>query len=197
MKTGKILFFMLGLFLSSGYAATLDRVKPFLPDHCKLQFAGSIGFLSTGIGYTFLNNRIDLELYYGFVPSFAGNYFLHSVTLKNGYHFLRKKLKHTWSITPLSIGLFTNYAFGDQFYLFLPKNYPDGYFFWSSALRCHIFLGTDMEKTLSRPFMCIRQVGGYLEFNSNDLYLVSFFGNIDYFSILDIIRMGMGMKISF
>ncbi|MCK5029563.1 MAG: hypothetical protein KAR57_08010, partial [Bacteroidales bacterium] len=61
--------------ISASYSQVSYKVdsasyKKFLPDYVKLQFAGGIGFLSTGIGYTFFDHRLDVSFFYGYVPEY-------------------------------------------------------------------------------------------------------------------------------
>ncbi|RLD61057.1 MAG: hypothetical protein DRJ01_08580, partial [Bacteroidetes bacterium] len=60
-----ILFFTINESYSQKLKIT-DSVnyKKFLPDYVKLQFAGGIGFLSIGVGYTFWDDKIDITGFY-------------------------------------------------------------------------------------------------------------------------------------
>jgi hypothetical protein len=188
---------ILTLLAGPVYLVAKGSYNRFLPDHGKVQFAGSMGFLSLGTGYSFLNQKIDAGLFYGMVPAFAGGDNLHCLVLKSTFSLYQKQLHDQWRIVPITFGLFLNYSFGDQFYIFLPESYPDGYFFFSTGLRYHLFAGAAAARTLSSPMGIIKTVGGYLEINTNDLYLMSYARNTRHFYFYEILRLGIGIKTSF
>jgi len=39
------------------------KYKRFLPDYVKMQFAGGIGFLSPGVGYSFFKQRFEVSCF--------------------------------------------------------------------------------------------------------------------------------------
>src|SRR5687768_4863927 len=55
-----------------------------LPEFWQLQYAGNIGFVSAGLGYGFVEDKVRAFLIYGYVPkSFAGSTSAHLFTLKS------------------------------------------------------------------------------------------------------------------
>ena len=62
----------------------------YAPDFAKIQFAGHIGFLSPGVGYQFINNNLNTELLYGYLPSsISETNALHQIALKITYRFIK------------------------------------------------------------------------------------------------------------
>jgi len=68
------------------------RYKKFLPDYVKIQFAGGIGFVSMGVGYTFFNQKLEVSYLYGYVPESVSTDDLHSVSLQLTAKLLRFKI---------------------------------------------------------------------------------------------------------
>ena len=90
------------------------KYKIFLPDYVKLQFAGGIGFLSTGVGYTFLNRKLDISLFYGYTPKYFTSDDLHSVSLQFIGKPLSFKLSDNIKLLPLNFGMFAHHTFGNE-----------------------------------------------------------------------------------
>lgn len=170
----------------------------YSPDYLKLQYAGSIGFISPGIGYGLLNDRASIELFGGYVPESFGGTPISSMTLKADVHLVKIRIGKSVSFDPLILGVLANHTFGDEFYLTLPNNYPDDYFWWSTALRFGLFTGGSLEKrVVSSDGSFLKSVGVYFEVNTNELYLMSFYENMNYLEITDILSLGLGIKLSF
>ena len=172
------------------------KEKWYKPDHIKLQYAGGIGFLSPAIGISFAKEKIQSDLFVGYVPKGVGGLNIWMITLKNTYFpFTIKPLRSDITIYPLSIGGYINYTIGDQYETFYPDYYPDGYYWWDSALRLGIFLGGKISKPLNNfPF---NRASIYYEVGTNDLYLVSYFENLKYFKPYDILNIAIGVEMSF
>ena len=66
------------------YSQKTDSAKDvrFLPDYVKLQFAGGIGLLSIGVGYSFFKEKLEVSYFYGYVPKAVSIDDLHSVSLQ-------------------------------------------------------------------------------------------------------------------
>ncbi len=194
-----VLIFSIILLGKLAHGSQTESPSWYIPHHCKLQFAGSIGFLSAGIGYDLFKEKAEIDLFGGYVPVSMGGIAVTSLTLKmNGKFFTF----HPWpeiSVTPLIIGAFMNYTLGDKFYLFWPSRYPKGYFWWISALRFGPEIGLLLNKKMHiTSFPQIKSLGCYFEISTNDRYLASFYYNPSYLSIIhDLMSAGLGVKVSF
>lgn len=100
------------------------RYKKFLPDYVKMQFAGGIGFVSMGVGYTFLKQKLEVSYFYGYVPKFVSTDDLHSVSLQLTAKLLRFKVKNNIEVMPLNFGWFIHHTFGTEYWIKLPDHYP-------------------------------------------------------------------------
>ena len=103
----------------------------FLPDYVKLQFAGGIGFLSLGVGYTFFRQKLDVSYFYSYIPKKISSDDLHSVSLQFTTKLLRIKINKNINLLPLNIGWFIHHTFGEEYWIKLPSHYPNDYYWWS------------------------------------------------------------------
>ena len=126
-----------GLMLSSMPAKTLYAQSPdtlqqhsigykLLPKKVKLQYAGSIGFLSTGIGYETKNKKWQADLMYGFVPEKYADDPIHSITLKMRFAPIQQNFDQ-FQVNWLNMGMFFNYSFGENYFVKQANYYEAGY----------------------------------------------------------------------
>jgi hypothetical protein len=137
---------------------------------------------------------VEIGAVYGYTPPAFGGA-LHSVSLKFTYipfhvHFLDRM---SWE--PIQTGLFVAQNFGKNLYLHWPEKYPKHYYWWSSSLREHVFLSTQLSCNVN--YKRLSRISGYFEANTNDLYVYSYFPNRGALSLYDIICFGIGLKADF
>jgi hypothetical protein len=167
-----------------------------VPDFFVIQHAGSIGFFSAGVGYDVFNSKGRFSSHFGTVPFNRGGT-LNIVSLKL---FFKPTTLTVWNrvkFNPVDIGLMTSYHYGNDFESRWPEGvHPKGYYWWHPALRAHL----GMESSVTYEFKkghSFKHVTGYLEFNTNELYFVSFIQNVRTVKIGDIIKIGAGARIHF
>ena len=180
----------------SQFSNKTDSIKyeKFLPDYAKIQFAGGIGFLSTGVGYTFLDHKLELSFFYGYVPERFTVDDLHSVSLQVTAKFLRYKISETIEILPLNFGWYIHHTFGNEYWVLLPDNYSNNYYWWSPGRNAGIFLGGEIKTKLFATKMPASGTAFYTRVGSRGLYLVSKIGNSS-IPMSDIIELGFGIAI--
>jgi hypothetical protein len=165
-------------------------IKSIIPDYGKVQFAGSIGFISAGLGYEFLKNRINTEVLYGNVPGAFGGP-LEIATVRIIYNPFTVNITKSVLVTPIMVSGFVTYHFGDQFYVKLPAKYYKDYYGWSSAIRYHVGLGSMVAYKNKNSG---HGLALYYELNTNEIYLKSYRTN-NTLTLGDIISLGIGVKI--
>lgn len=171
----------------------LERIKP---DQVNLQYAGSIGYFSGGIGYNFFNEKTALSFHYGYVPKNKGGW-MSIFTAKFEYKPFTIKIKDKLIIHPLNPVFFPSYTSGDNFdYQFKTSQYREGYYFWSSALRLHLGAGTEV-KILNNKNAAFKSLSIYAETNTNDLYAISWFQNRTTSPFYEVFKLGYGVRINF
>jgi hypothetical protein len=93
---------------------------------------------------------------------------------------------------PLQIGIFLAQNFGKNIDFKWSSKYPKGYYWWGSSFRQHIFFSTQLSRALPKGYFS--KVSLYLEANTNDLYLYSYFSNRNTITLYDIFFLGIGTK---
>ena len=181
-------------------SAELKAQKFLIPRTAMIQRAGSIGYNSFGVGYNlFGNKKGSLDLAWGYVPKSKGGR-QDIFAAKFAYRPINIKLENlgVWSV--VNPGLFVSHHPGGKFHTTLNKDqYPAGYYWWSSAVRIHISASTELKintpKSLEKTG--VDQIGLYGEFNTNELYAVSWFKNRQHLPLRDIFKLGFGIKAYF
>ncbi|HXH99143.1 MAG TPA: hypothetical protein VNI52_02660 [Sphingobacteriaceae bacterium] len=175
--------------------------KPkLIPDAALLQHAGSIGYLSAGVGYDlFKNKKGNLDLLYGHVPESKGGT-LNVVTAKFGYRPFSIKIKDFAVVYPANPGIFFSYTMGDNLsFAFSQKQYPKSYYGWSESFRSHLSVANEIEFNGKKIFdhKKVKAIVLYSEFNASDLYIVSWAINNKAISFFEIFKLGFGAKVKF
>ena len=167
-----------------------------LPDHIKLQYAGSIGFLSLGAGYETGNKKFEFDLYYGYVPESVGGVEIHTLTGKTTFLPFKESDNKSVTINPLTLGAYVAYTFGDQYFLFNPEKYPLSYYDYPTALHAGVFLGGRITKNVKKKQLFSR-VGLYYELGTTDKEFISYYHNREALKFTDILNVGIGIRGSF
>jgi len=102
-------------------------IQKIQPDHLKIQFAGNFGVLSAGLGYSFCNNIIQTDLFYGFVPKSIGGNNINIIAEKNTFRLYKQPLPKDHLLT-CSIGFSIIYTITKNTFLFLPSHFPNDYY---------------------------------------------------------------------
>jgi hypothetical protein len=194
LKKWNISLLLIALMAVQG-AYTQDSAKhSLLPDHLKLQFAGGIGFLSIGAGYSNKKQWLETDVYYGYVPKSIGGVTIHSLTGKLSVFPIKFNFKN-YQLKPFSIGLLVNYTLGKQYFGFTPENYPFNYYGFPTSLHAGAFVGGQVNKKLKEKKP--KQIGLYYEVISFDSEIISYLGNKNSLKFSDIINIGFGIKAAF
>lgn len=167
-----------------------------VPTHMKIQYAGSMGNFSIGPGWAYgKRQQWETDLYIGYLNG-HGNSIIHiTSTLKQTYIPFDCNVSERLSIEPLTMGLYFNKVFGENFWQKLPERYPRGYYFWAVNTRINVFLGQSFTVKASkhkRRYL----ISGFYEFNTNDLYVISAINN-RYIKLKDIVGLSFGIKYTF
>lgn len=191
-RSAAILICLWCLSLAAAAADTSQRPK-LLPDYVKVQYAGSIGFVSIGTGYQNRRDRLEGDLYYGYVPKSVGGVYIHALSAKITWHPVKKIALKSFELRPLSLGVLVSYTFGPQYFLFWPEDYPFSYYHTSTALHTGVFVGGRVDKVLRSR----KKLGLYYELGATDKEMASYLGNMHSLGISDILNLAVGVKASF
>lgn len=195
------LYLSLFIFIVLASNPSMLKAQRFLIPHtAMIQRAGSIGYNSFGVGYNlFGNNNGSLDLTWGYVPKSKGGR-LDILAAKFAYRPINIKLGKFGVLSPVNPGVFVSYHLGGKFHTTFNKDqYPDGYYWWSSAVRIHLSASTELKINTPQSLAKtgIEQLALYGEFNTNELYAVSWFKNRKHFPLRDIFKLGFGVKAYF
>ena len=180
-------------FTSFGQDVTDKKSWP-IPDHLKTQFAGNIGFLSVGAGYLHGNDKLETDLFVGFLPKSIGGDHIVSVSTKMTYSPWKFALNEEYTVIPFSIGPYLSYSFGSQFDTILPNEYPDGYYWWATSLRFGAFVGGRVQMYIGDK-QRIKSFDFYYELGTYDLEFLSYMQNREALQISDIFSLALGVKL--
>jgi hypothetical protein len=170
-----------------------------IPDYTNLQYAGSIGAVSVAAGYDLgKKDKTHLEVYYGYTPKYDSDNRMSSITVKGLrtlVHTVEISERHGLSWSPFTAGIGFSYIADKRFFSFnteLP--YPEGYYWHKTGFRAMGFFQTELTHTLQSSR--VKSISYYLEANMQDIYVTLKFAD-KHFTVLDMMRLGMGVKVRF
>jgi len=169
--------------------------KSFLkPDFLALQHAGSIGYLSAGLGYDVFQSRARMSFHYGNVPKNLGG----NLDIFTGKFLCVPavvRVSELVIIHPIDVGVMVSYHTGENFKSNVPDYFESNYYWWHTNLRFHVAV----EQSVNVYFHERRfhRMSAYIEFNMNDLYLVSYFTNTSTLGLDKLVKAGIGTRIWF
>ena len=167
----------------------------YVPDVYKVQLAGNIGFVSVGAGFIHARDKMETDLYIGYLPERIGGDDIFTLTAKTTFMPWKWPLNDKYDLVPFATGFYLSYSFGSQFDTILPNEYPDGYYWWASSLRFGGFIGGNITMTLPANSK-IKSVALYYELGTYDLIFLSYMQNIDYLDITDVVSLSLGIKVA-
>jgi hypothetical protein len=166
------------------------------PDYIVIQHAGSIGYFSGGAGYDIIKGRAHTSLHFGTVPKNQGGP-LNIIAGKLVFVPWTVRLSDRAFFQPFNPGIMISYHMGDNFKLNVPNYFSDdNYYWWHTAMRLHVVAETALTFDV-RSESLFNHITIYSEFNTNDLYLVSYFHNAETLNLHELIKLGIGVRVSF
>lgn len=176
----------------AGEAGNARERAWYVPDHAKLQFAGNIGFLSPGVGYSLARERLELDLFLGWVPEAVVGRDIWSVTGKLTW------LPWTagageWRFQPLTAAVQLTNTFGDDFFIREPEGFPRGYHMLPTALRAGFAVGG----TARAPWRGLERVSLYYELVAVDVMLAFWTTNRNAIDLSDVVSLALGARVAF
>jgi hypothetical protein len=192
----KISWSILTVLMIASFAAKSQQKKSLLPEFATLQYAGSIGYASAGVGYNVLKSKARFSLHYGFVPPNQGG----TLNVISTKLFFKPAAFTIWNrvrLNPFDVGIMASYHYGDNF----ETRWPEGlrkrnYYWWHPALRAHLAMESSVTYEFKKGHR-FTSATGYVEFNTNELYFISFVQNARSVSLWDIVKLGTGFRLTF
>lgn len=168
-------------------------IKP--PDHLKIQYAGGMGFISIGGGYSTKKQKLEADVYYGYLPKSIGGVSIHSISGKVTWIPIRPVSIKKYQVEPLMTGLVVNYSFGKQYFSFDPPYYPYRYYSFPTAIHSALFLGSRIGFNLPTNTF-VRRLSLYYEILSFDREFISLVSNPKSLQVTDIVTLSLGIRVS-
>lgn len=144
------------------------------PGYTKLQFAGSMGMMSLGTGWNYGKNHWETDVLLGLVPRNSYHNVMITLTFKQNYipwHIPLGGNKYT--LEPLAAGMYVNFLLDRDFWASEPDKYPNGYYWFSTRMRTHIYLGERFTINLHSGKWPCKSLTFFYELSTCDLYLIS------------------------
>lgn len=172
-----------------------NKWQNLIPTHTKLQFAGSMGLLSAGIGWDYgKHNQWETDVLVGYIPRYSSRAKA-TFTIKQNYMPWNVSLGKDFSIEPLACGIYLNTVLDNDFWVKEPDRYPKGYYNFSSKIRSNIYLGQRFTYNLPQEKQHFgKAVTFFYEISTSDLYIISAFGN-DYLKPNNYLHLSLGVKL--
>ena len=142
----------------------------YVPHYIPLQFAGNIGFLSTGLGYKSNKENYELNILYGYVPASVGDQNIHMITARNIFPLIRIPSRNNQTIVPY-LGLGLTVEVGGHAFFTLPSHYPEGYYDFPKNLHVTGFGGAKLQYLFEDDTTFIRGLEFFAEAGSIDVYI--------------------------
>lgn len=191
------------MLLNEKYRLRIEKYERFwkslIPNQMKIQYAGSIGMVSAGVGWHYgKEERVwETDFFVGYIPKFYTRNPKVSLTLKQSYIPFRIQVVDDWEFEPLSCGMFFNTIMGHQFWYKEPSKYPKRYYGFSTKFRIHVFIGERLRYNIpSKKRRHGNSISLYYELSTCDLYLASYVPN-SYLSLKDVLSLSLGAKLDF
>lgn len=167
-----------------------------IPSHTKIQYAGSMGFLSLGVGWDYgKKDQWETDIFLGFLPEYSTDKVKVTMTLRQNYMPWHINIgSKGFSFEPLSSGIYFTTIFGRKYWATNPDYYPDGYYGFSTRFRINVYLGQRFTYALpsSKRFFA-RAMTLYYEVSSNDIYIYQAVKN-SYLKPSDYLKLSVGIK---
>ena len=123
-----------------------ERMKP---THVKMQYAGGMGVLSTGVGWDYGKRRQwETDVLLGYLPAKYASDFLLTLTVKQNYIPWSMSFDKHWALEPFYCGMYLTTIAGEEFWKKEPGRYPNRYYNFSTKIRPYIFIGQRMNFNL-------------------------------------------------
>ena len=172
------IFEILFMFLAiSGTMANENKSK-LIPNQSKLQYAGSMGLISIGFGWSYgKNNNWETDFMLGYVPKYSTDKAKMCITIKENYIPWKKQLKNSaFFLEPLTSSIYINTVSGEEFWSQEPDKYPNPYYRVSTKIRFNISAGQRMTyKIPASKKTHVKFISVFYEISSSDLYIYSAF----------------------
>jgi hypothetical protein len=155
---------------AAGFRDSTRSARWYLPHYVPLQFAGNIGLISTGIGYSSHRENYHLTLLYGYTPASVAQTQIHTITAKNTFALKQWSLAGNSVLMPyLGVGL--SVEVGGIAFFTMPPDYPKGYYDFPKNLHVIGSGGLNLRHLFENDKVFLRGMEFYVEGGTVDVYI--------------------------
>ena len=174
----------------------VTRWAKLIPSYIKAQFAGSMGLISIGTGWSYgRNKQWESDVLFGFVPKYSTKRSKMTMTIKQNFIPWNVSISDKINLKPFYTGLYVNTIFDDDFWGKQPDKYSNGYYGFSTKIRFNVFIGQGWEyKFNSQKNLLFKSATFFYEISTNELYIISSATN-RYLKAKDILGLSLGLKL--
>ena len=167
-----------------------ERMKP---THVKMQYAGGMGVLSTGVGWDYGKRRQwETDVLLGYLPAKYASDFLLTLTVKQNYIPWSMSFDKHWALEPFYCGMYLTTIAGEEFWEKEPGRYPNRYYNFSTKIRPYIFIGQRMNFNLKNSI--VQHISLFYEVSPCELHIISKATNRS-LTMRDVLRFSFGAKV--
>lgn len=166
-----------------------------IPSYTKLQYAGNMGLLSGGIGWSYgKNKQWETDLLLGFLPKYDSKSAKFTLTLRENFIPWKKHMWDQFYIEPLACGIYLNTVLDGEFWVSQPDRYPQGYYWFATKLRINAYVGQRFTYKIkpSKRFLS-HSITFYYELSTCDYYVIQKIHN-SYLTFPDYVSLSFGLK---
>lgn len=146
-----------------------ERMKP---THVKMQYAGGMGVLSTGVGWDYGKRRQwETDVLLGYLPAKYASDFLLTLTVKQKLHTVEHEFRQALGTGAFYCGMYLTTIAGEEFWKKEPGRYPNRYYNFSTKIRPYIFIGQRMNFNLKNSI--VQHISLFYEVSTCELYIIS------------------------
>jgi hypothetical protein len=165
-----ITIILLVIILIPSIALGVEPVKhSIIPKTVQLQYAGDMGFLSLGVGYTFLKDKGSVNFIYGYLPEWVNGVEVNTIAVKGTYQLLPLNVNPQIK-TSTYVGTTVMRSFAHNTYVDFPSYFPHKYYF-TNALHVSLIIGQNLK------FNKLKNISIFTEISTLDYYLYYFIKN--------------------
>jgi hypothetical protein len=158
---------------SQAFAQRSDSTRVrrwYIPQFVPVQFAGNIGVISTGLGYSSRLRNYHLSLVYGYVPRSIGGTRIHTIAARNSFPIARYSLNNNQVLIPyLGVGL--SFEIGGNSFFRQPDHFPKSYYDFPKNMHLLAYGGAKVQHLFDRTSSRFRGVEFFAEAGTIDVYL--------------------------
>ncbi len=169
-----------------------------VPHYARAQFAGSMGVVSLGTGWTYgRQSQWESDLAVGIVPKGVYDKCMVVSSIKQSYYPWDIVIKDSpLSVTPLTCGVSLSAVWDENFWWTEPDKYNPPYYRFSTRMRLNMHLGMAFNYKVKQANSRVKTITAYYEFSSSDLEIISAAIN-SYLKPKDYLSLAFGVKVRF